>query len=185
MNIVNTMLIASGLLLSKGKSNKTNSKVKLPNFIGILEVKHYMPGRIRLNCPILKQNEVACMALVDTCNKIKGIKNIDINSYIGSILIEYDSLEPVLIMGIILKVLGLEEEVKNNPKSLIDKESINISESLNHAIYEKTGGILDLKNMIMILIGGYALYDIKVRPGVRPCGYTCLWWVYSSLAKKF
>jgi hypothetical protein len=187
MNMVNAMLLASGLLMTKERAKKDSTKNNLPNFIGILEVKHYIPGRMRLNCPILKGNDAGEVALVETCKKIPGINKVNVNKYIGTILVEYDlnNLEPVLIMGIVLKVLGLEEQVKQSPKSLVDRESVNVAESLNRAVYEKTNGILDLKSMAMILIGGYALYDIKARPGIRPGGYTCLWWVYSTLSKKF
>lgn len=186
MRMVNIMLIASGLLMSKGKE-KQNNKNNLPNFKGILEVKHYIPGRLRLNCTSIKQNNNAAVSLINTCNKIPGINKVTVNECIGTILVEYDFniLEPVLIMGIVLKVLGLEDQVKQNPKSLVNKESINIADSLNRAIYEKTSGIIDLKGMVMLLIGGYAMYDIKARPEIRPCGYTCLWWVYSSLMDKF
>ncbi len=184
MRMINIMLIASGLFISKGKENK---KSNLPNFKGILEVKHYVPGRLRLSCQSIKQNPDACNILIDTCNKIPGINKITINECIGSILIEYDfnTLEPVLIIGIVLKILDLEKEINQNPKSLVSKESINIADSLNRTIYEKTNGIMDFKSMVFLLIGAYSIYDIKARPEIRPCGYTCLWWVYSSLIDKF
>ncbi|RDY23305.1 hypothetical protein CHF27_008625 [Romboutsia maritimum] len=186
MNMVKIALLASGFLISREKSNKDKIKNNLPNFRGILEVQHYIPSRIRLNCPVLENNEAGEKALVDTCKKIPGINKIIVNKCIGTILVEYDvhSLEPVLIMGIILKVLGLENQIKKGTDSLIDRESINIAESLNRTVHEKTNGIIDLKGMIMILVGGYAMYDIKARPDIRPCGYTCLWWIYSRLADK-
>lgn len=183
-NIINLALIASSVFMSKSKQSNNHN---LPSFRNILEVKHYIPGRLRLNCNYLKQNAKDSMILVDTCKKIPGINNITINEQIGSILVEYDfnSLEPVLIIGIILKVLNLENEVKKNPKSLVSKESINILDSLNRTVNEKTMGIIDFKNLVMMFIGAYAIYDIKARPEFRPCGYTCLWWIYSSLIEKF
>ena len=158
----------------------------LPNFKGILEVKHHIPGRIRMSCPNLKNNKDKSSDLINVCDKIPGIISTRINQTLGTILIEYDTnvLHPTLIMGIILKVMELEDSINKNPTSLIGKESTNIADSLNRAIFEKTNGILDLKSFIMLLLGGYAVYDINLRPGVRPSGYTCLWWVYSTLAKK-
>ena len=183
-NMINLALIASSFLISKSKQGNRHN---LPNFRNILEVKHYIPGRLRLSCNYLKQNSKDSMLLVDTFKKIPGINNITINEQIGTILVEYDfnSLEPVLILGIILKVLNLENEVKENPKSLLSKESINVLDSVNRSINEKTIGILDFKNLVMLFIGAYAIYDIKARPEIRPCGYTCLWWIYSSLIDKF
>ena len=50
--------------------------------------------------------------------------------------------------------------------------------------FEKTYGLVDLISFVMLLLGAYAAYDINSRPTVRPSGYTCLWWIYSTLAKK-
>ena len=82
------------------------------------------------------------------------------------------------------KVMELEDTINKSPTSLIDKESANLADSLNRAIFEKTNGIVDLKSFVMLLLGAYAAYDINSRPTVRPSGYTCLWWIYSTLAKK-
>lgn len=158
----------------------------LPNFKGILEVKHHIPGRIRMSCPNLKNNKDKSIDLVNVCDKIPGIISIRINENLGTILIEYDTdvLQPLLIIGIILKVMELEDTINKSPTSLIDKESANLADSLNRAIFEKTNGIVDLKSFVMLLLGAYAAYDINSRPTVRPSGYTCLWWIYSTLAKK-
>ncbi|MFQ7120413.1 MAG: HMA2 domain-containing protein, partial [Intestinibacter sp.] len=94
---------------------------------------------------------------------------------------EEETIQPMLIIGIILKVLGLEDEAHSENKSLVTKESIDILDSLSHTIYEKTNGILDLKSSVMLLLGTYAVYDIKTRPGVRPAGITCLWWLYGLI----
>ena len=158
----------------------------LANFKGILEVKHHIPGRIRMSCPNLKNNKDKSIDLVNVCDKIPGIISIRINENLGTILIEYDTdvLQPLLIIGIILKVMELEDTINKSPTSLIDKESANLADSLNRAIFEKTNGIVDLKSFVMLLLGAYAAYDINSRPTVRPSGYTCLWWIYSTLAKK-
>ena len=107
------------------------------------------------------------------------------NPYIGTVIIKYneETIQPMLIIGIILKVLGLEDEAHNENKSLITRESANIVESLSHTIYEKTSGVLDLKSSVMLLLCVYAVYDIKTRPGLRPAGLTCLWWLYSLITR--
>lgn len=81
------------------------------------------------------------------------------------------------------KGIGLEDEAHNENKSLITRESANIVESLSHTIYEKTSGVLDLKSSVMLLLCVYAVYDIKTRPGLRPAGLTCLWWLYSLITR--
>ena len=76
-------------------------------------------------------------------------------------------------------LLDVYKRQHNENKSLITRESANIVESLSHTIYEKTSGVLDLKSSVMLLLCVYAVYDIKTRPGLRPAGLTCLWWLYS------
>ena len=176
-------MLVSALLTCKDHNKEYN---RLPNFKGILEVKHHIPGRIRMSCPNLKNNKDKSIDLVNVCDKIPGIISIRINENLGTILIEYDTdvLKPLLIIWIILKFIELEDTINKSPTSLIDKESANLADSLNRAIFEKTNGIVDLKSFVMLLLGAYAAYDINSRPTVRPSGYTCLWWIYSTLAKK-
>lgn len=181
---LSALILLSSLLMSS-KEDKGEQKEKLPNFRNILEVKHSIPGRIRLQCNPIKENLELKDVLINTFSQIKGVNEISVNSLIGTILVRYDknSMDAVLIIGIILKILGLDEEVENTNKSLVTKESKEILNSVSHAIYEKTNGILDLKSSVMVFILAYAIYDIKTRPGLRPAGITCLWWLYSYMTR--
>ena len=181
-NLIAALVLVSGFLLSSDEE-KDQYKPKLPNFKDILEVKHSMPGRIRIQCKVLKDNPQGKQALLNTFSQIPGITDISVNPCIGTVLIKYkeETIQPMLIIGIILKVLGLAEEAHNENRSLITKESTDILDSLSHTIYEKTNGILDLKSSVMLLLGTYAIYDIKTRPEVRPGGITCLWWLYGLI----
>ena len=166
-------------------ARKDQYKPQLPNFKDILEVKHSIKGRIRIQCKVLKGNQQGEQALLNTFSQIPGIIDISVNPCIGTVIIKYneETIQPMLIIGIILKVLGLEDEAHNENKSLITRESANIVESLSHTIYEKTSGVLDLKSSVMLLLCVYAVYDIKTRPGLRPAGLTCLWWLYSLITR--
>ena len=148
-------------------------------------VKHSIKGRIRIQCKVLNGNKQGEQALLNTFSQIPGIIDISVNPCIGTVIIKYneETIQPMLIIGIILKVLGLEDEAHNENKSLITRESANIVESLSHTIYEKTSGVLDLKSSVMLLLCVYAVYDIKTRPGLRPAGLTCLWWLYSLITR--
>ena len=161
--LIAALILVSSFLLSSD-DEKDQYKPKLPNFKDILEVKHSIPGRIRIQCKVLKDNPHGKQALLNTFSQIPGITEISINPYIGTILIKYE-----------------EDEAHSENKSLVTKESIDILDSLSHTIYEKTNGILDLKSSVMLLLGTYAVYDIKTRPGVRPAGITCLWWLYGLI----
>ena len=139
--LIAALILVSSFLLSSDEE-KDQYKPKLPNFKDILEVKHSIPGRIRIQCKVLKDNPHGKQALLNTFSQIPGITEISINPYIGTILIKYEeeTIQPMLIIGIILKVLGLEDEAHSENKSLLTKESIDILDSLSHTIYEKTNG---------------------------------------------
>ena len=183
-NLITVLILASGFLLTS-EQEKDQYKPQLPNFKDILEVKHSIKGRIRIQCKVLKGNQHGEQALLNTFSQIPGIIDISVNPCIGTVIIKYneETIQPMLIIGIILKVLGLEDEAHNENKSLITRESANIVESLSHTIYEKTSGVLDLKSSVMLLLCVYAVYDIKTRPGLRPAGLTCLWWLYSLITR--
>ena len=174
-NLITALILASGFLLTS-EQEKDQYKPQLPNFKDILEVKHSIKGRIRIQCKVLKGNQQGEQALLNTFSQIPGIIDISVNPCIGTVIIKYneETIQPMLIIGIILKVLGLEDEAHNENKSLITRESANIV---------KTSGILDLKSSVMLLLCVYAVYDIKTRPGLRPAGLTCLWWLYSLITR--
>lgn len=69
---------------------------------------------MRLKCNKLKDNLDGKEALINTFSQIPSVSEISVNQYIGTITIKYnpEEIEAVLIIGIILKILDLEEEVR-------------------------------------------------------------------------
>ena len=86
--LIAALILVSSFLLSSDEE-KDQYKPKLPNFKDILEVKHSIPGRIRIQCKVLKDNPHGKQALLNTFSQIPGITEISINPYIGTILIKY------------------------------------------------------------------------------------------------
>lgn len=168
----------------KNAENK-DKKEKLPEFKGVFEVKHSIPGRIRFKVNPLKGNEDLNQInfILDSFQKIDGIKDISINTTLGTILISYDinKLQPLLIMGVLIRLLGLESSVGKKPKSVVTSEVENITDSLNLAVYDKTNGLLDMKNIIMLTLIGIGIYKIKRQPRFGVSGSTSLWWAYSFI----
>jgi hypothetical protein len=163
--------------------NDKNSKDRLPNFKNILEVKHFLPGRLRLYSPKIKNREDIKEMLISQLMKIQYINYVEFNTITGSVLIKYDKekLDAVIIIAVIVKLLNLEKEIEKKPKSIIKKEIVNIKDSLNRAIYEKTNGIVDLETIILSLLLISGIYRVKTRPDVMPGGITLLWWANSNL----
>lgn len=73
---------------------------------------------------------------------------METNYITGTLLVNYgDEIEPTLIVGILIKLLGLEDQVQNQPDSTITREFRTVQESVNLAIDEKTHGLLDLRSL--------------------------------------
>lgn len=156
----------------------------MPSFYGIVEVKHRLSGRVRLQIESLKGDEETSKFLEEKLRQVNGINEISVNSLVGSALIKYDEniIEPMLLIGMILNILGLEEEVfKKKSGTLYSamKETIDI---VDLTIYNKTKGILDLKTVIALFFIGYGVKKLRQNP-IMPNGVNLLWWGYNLVAR--
>ena len=134
------------------KREKKKASLQIPSFRGVIEVKSAINGRIRFKAPTLKNNKEGFVELKKQLERISSIKTVETNYITGSLLITYEEdIKPTLIVGVIIKLLGLEEEVKGGTSSLVTKESQGLKESLNLAIDEKTKGLLDLRSLVFSL----------------------------------
>lgn len=167
---------------SKNSSNK-NTYINVPSFKGIVEVKHYLSGRIRLYIPLLKDNLAAKETLINQLSKIEVIQLKDINILTGTILLTFDiqKIKPMLVVGIIVKIMGLEDSIDNSGESLVKKEINNFKSSLNLAVYNKTNGILDFNSIITLGLLTSGIYSCVKNPAARPSGISYLWWAYSTI----
>lgn len=186
--IMNIFIYSLGTLaLNSITKNKESSKKNhtLPDFRGVIQVKNALPGRIRFYIPLLKKNEEAKIFFLEQIQKLDGLKQAEINCILGTLLITYDEnkLKPILVMGIVIKLLNLDEETKKQPQSLVKKEIENVKESLNLAVYDKTQGILDMKTLLTLILLGAGINKIRTTSQNMPGGLTYLWWAYSSLSK--
>lgn len=154
---------------SKNSSNK-NTYINVPSFKGIVEVKHYLSGRIRLYIPLLKDNLAAKETLINQLSKIEVIQLKDINILTGTILLTFDiqKIKPMLVVGIIVKIMGLEDSIDNSGESLVKKEINNFKSSLNLAVYNKTNGILDFNSIITLGLLTSGIYScVKILQHVQ------------------
>ena len=88
------MHIITGLLVSAllGKSSSTNSKTgrKPVGFHGVLEVRHFIPGRIRYWAPKLSRRGEQGEELTRGLPKVKGVTSVTVSEVTGSILVRFD-----------------------------------------------------------------------------------------------
>lgn len=160
------------------------NKKMLPDFYGILEVQHYIKGRIRLKVNFLIQDDEKAKELVGKLASLNGIEDISVNTLIGSVLIKFSEevVDPITLIGAVLSILGLEEEVFEKKNGKLFSGMREVIESIDFAIYNKTKGILDLKSTIALLFIINGIRKIRQNP-IMPNGVNLLWWGFNIISK--
>ena len=181
------MHMVVGFLLASLLRKKNRMNTGLPSIQGKLETAHAIPGRLRLNSQLLEGLQSNThKKIAAEIRKIDGIEKVDINTRTGSLLILYDPpvIQPFVVHGIVVKVLGLETDLEASPDGWLTRELELIGRSLNQQIYQSSGGLMDLRSSLMVSILMLALYRIVIQ-GDRalPGGINLLWWTY-VMSKK-
>lgn len=157
----------------------------LPDFYGIFEIKSLTKNRIRMEINKLKNNTEEIENLKQNLSKISLIKNFKIVSCLGSLTIDFDDkrTDANFIIGIILRLLNLENEIFKNRDGSLKSLFINFLNFSDIAIYNKTKGLLDSRTLAATLLLLYGLKKIRTNP-VMPAGATLIWWAYSLFTKE-
>ena len=179
------MHILTGMLLSLllGKKKLIPQKQTM-SFHGIIEMKHLLPGRLRVHVPKLVGNTELKNTLLEQVSSLKDIHSIEINTITGSILITHDpeKIEAPLLFALLIRLLGLEDDVRKMPVAGVTKGIQGGLETVNRGIYEYSRGILDLHSLLPVLLVGFGLYRMIRSPQNRfPAGFTFLWWALALL----
>lgn len=176
------MHLMIGFILASLLKNKRNNPLALPAIRGEFEARHALPGRIRFHVPLL---ETAQDSEIETIQKellkVPHIHSIDISPFSGSILIHYNTekIEPPLICGILIKILGLEKKFDSNPESFVQREIGMLGDALNQAVLNKTAGKLDITSAVFLILLSLGLYKtIILKDRTLPGGINLLWWAY-------
>ncbi len=180
------MSIAAGLLTgyvvlrALGNQKKGNEGLQ---FGGALDVTHSIPGRMRIRSERLKMENIGQMVSVQL-SKIDGISKVQPTLVTGSLLIEYDpaKIEKDLLIGAVIKLTGLEEELNLQKRPGVYNEIQHVNHAMNQAVMDKTKGTMDLRTMIPLSFVGLAAYKILTTQQLTtPSSVTLLWWAYNSL----
>ena len=160
-------------------------KMLLPNFYGIFEVKSFTKNRLRIEIDKLKNNREEIDELTENLKKISVIKNFKIVQSLGSLTIEFDDsqIDSQFMLGIILKLLNLDEELLKDRKGKIKNTFSNLGKLADITIYNKTKGLFDAKTLAgtMLLIYGIKKFRNEM---LLPSGATLIWWSYRLLTKN-
>lgn len=177
-------LITGFILAGLVGKNKDQKRSPLLRITGPIRTSHILPGRVRFNIVSLKNNETKLAIVNKQIPKIEGVASVQVNKISGSVLILFDKdrLEPELLCAALIRLLDLEKELEKIPKPIISKELKEMGNSLNRAVFEKTGGIIDLWTAIPILLIIFGIRKILTdRATIWPTGIALLWWGYNSL----
>ena len=160
-------------------------KMLLPNFYGIFEVKSLTKNRLRIEIDKLKNNREEINELTENLKKISVIKNFKIIQSLGSLTVEFDDsqIDSQFMLGIILKLLNLDEELLKDRKGKIKNTFSSLGKLADITIYNKTKGLFDAKTLIAT---GLLVYGIKKFKNemLLPSGATLIWWSYRLLTKN-
>jgi hypothetical protein len=113
--------------------------------------------------------------------RLDGIRAVEVNSLSGSLLIHFaaDRVKPDMLLGAAIRLLGLEREIQRPPRSHIGEGIRQAGDSLNRAIHQQTGGMIDLWTAVTLLLVGLGVKHIAA--GNPQLGSQRLWWAYRSM----
>jgi len=187
MHILTGMIIAA-LLRRRGKGRGQRSAragSSVPAFrTGPIHVEHTLPGRARFRVPSLVGNEVGRERLESKLGGVSGIHRLDISALSGGVLIHLDpdALRADLLLAAIARLLGLEEELERAPVPTVARELQDYGQSVNRAVYEKTGGLVDLWTLGALAMAGLGVRKLIMEGrSSLPTGFTLLWWATHML----
>lgn len=181
MHLITGAIIAALLKRKSGNGLEVSPLLKLKHPI---RTSHIIPGRVRFHIPKLRNDSKAATELQDKLQKIEGITSVTTTYLTGSVLIQFDEtkIRPELLAAAIIRLLGLEEELDKRPEPVIPREIREMGSSLNQAVYDASGGLIDLWSAIPLLLVGVAGKKILTdRTLTAPAAVTLLWWGYQSL----
>ena len=160
-------------------------KMLLPNFYGIFEVKSLTKNRIRIEINKLKNNREEINELTENLKKISVIKNFKIVQSLGSLTVEFDDsqIDAQFMLGIILKLLNLDDELLKDRKGKIKDTFLNLGKLADITVYNKTKGLFDAKTLAGTMLLIYGIKKLK-NEMFLPSGATLIWWSYRLLSKK-
>ena len=134
---------------------------------------------------------VAALGSGDTRNKMKlpsfagvatgVVERVTLNPRTGSVLIEYhpDQVEPAVLEGAAIKLMGLDEEIRKHPLCRVDEGIRSLLNAVDYAVYERTNGLLDARVLAGGALCAMAVHSAKLSGWAVPGAMTLLWWASS------
>ena len=181
MHIITGLIMAS--LLKRGKEDGTTASPLL-RLVSPVRTVHLLPGRARFEVKRLQGDMPAVEKLTDALTRVEAVEEVRVSPVTGSVLLQFDPdrISADLLVAAIIKVLQLEGELDRTPSSVVGRELREISHALNRSVYDRTGGILDLRTAVFLTLGVLGTTRLWSQSGLSlPAGFTLLWWAGNGL----
>ena len=173
MHIITGMLIAGLLGKRKGKS-------LLPMLrTGPVRTEHVSPGRVRLLVPSLRGDKGTAATLAEKLATLQGVRSAQVSPISGSVLIHFSeaAVDPALLFGATVRLLGLDDELNRSPRPVVVKELQSMLECANRAVYDRTAGAIDFSSAVLILLVALGTKKLLTKEATSmPAGLTLVWW---------
>ncbi len=151
---------------------------------GPVRLRHEIPGRARFSIPLLVGRPKLCREIQTQMEKLKDVEKIVANPVSGSFMVKFHGtrLNSGLLSEILARLLKLEEDIHRLNSSMMGRELQGLTQGFNLALFEKTGGILDLRTLFLLALLWTGTVK-TVREGMQaiPGGVTLLWWAWQEL----
>ena len=167
------------------KMKKVEAKADVISFVGVLEVVHTLPGRMRLRVPSLKGREKGMMEFAANLKRLEGIESVAVNPLLGTALVKYDAakLEASLVVAGATKSFDFETAFRMQ-RSIVGGELKAIHYAINQAILKRSGGLLDLPALMTVLLVFTLVRGLAGRGGAKFSPLAVLWWLHQSLRRN-
>ena len=145
-------------------------------------VVHHIPGRMRIKVPLLKGVATDLDQINELLLPLEGLKHVDFSPITGSVLLHYDpemyERFPTQLSEYVQRAMGVTLASTNSsngtPHSMIEgavlnqvlvdttlaREIYRFFNRLNNDVKEATGNVFDLKTILPVGFGTYALLKV-------------------------
>jgi hypothetical protein len=183
MHIITGLVLAA--LLGKGKSPRLPALPRLQT--GPVRVVHDLPGRVRLRVTALDDCGDHARILAERLPAIQGVQGVTVSPTTRSVLITYNpaAVRPALLFAAVVRLLGLDRAIDRPPRPVVARELRDVCRALNRAVYERTGGIIDLHTAVLIVFIALGVRKmLQQQSAILPAGLSMVWWAMNGLLRE-
>jgi hypothetical protein len=193
--VVSDRETAAGVLpVDDGRSEPSGSPASStrPADLAAIELRHAIPGRIRLKIPSIKGEPGLALEVHKQLAALPVIRRVEVNPVTGSVLVLYDPADSAAIAQLgRMMIPGLDLNAMPDPPDHAPRNGhgagapalavTELARRLNERVEAISGGALDLKVLVpMSLVVGGLVRLIASRKVPSPAWYDFLWFAFGT-----